>query len=109
VLTSTGSALDAEGVALYGTIAQRPGHVASVLSMMANWDVEPLFNALFRLEAPLLLLAGARDRAVPVEQQRLFAARAPRGRVVIVERAGHLLHEERPQEVARHILDELQS
>jgi magnesium chelatase accessory protein len=109
VLASTGSALDAEGLAFYGAIAQRPEHVASVLSMMANWDVEPLFGALGRLEAPLLLLAGDRDRAVPIAQQRMIAARAPRARVVVVDRAGHLLHEERPPEVARHILDELAS
>ncbi len=109
VLASTGSTLDAEGLALYGAIAQRKGHVASVLSMMANWDVEPLFRALPRLESPLLLLAGDRDRAVPLAQQRIVAARAPRARLVVVERAGHLLHEERPAEVARHILDELDS
>jgi magnesium chelatase accessory protein len=109
VLASTGSEIDAEGVALYGAIAQRPGHVASVLSMMANWDLEPLFGALGRLEAPLLLLAGDGDRAVPIGQQRIVAARAPHARVVIVDRTGHLLHEERPSEVARHILVELAS
>jgi magnesium chelatase accessory protein len=105
VLESTGSVLDHEGVELYRRLSERPAHVAAVLSMMASWDVEPLFRELPDLEVPFLLIAGEGDRAVSVAQQRAVTARTPHARLVVVPGAGHLLHEERPAAVARLIFD----
>jgi magnesium chelatase accessory protein len=107
MLRSTGSALDARGVELYRQLSTRPEHVAAVLSMMASWDLAPLFAELPALETPFLLVAGQGDRAVPVAQQREAAARLPSGRLVVVRGAGHLVHEEQPERVARLILGAL--
>lgn len=107
MLRRTGSSLDASGVELYRQLLERPGHVTATLSMMAHWDIDSIFAELPALPARLLLLAGRDDRAVPVAQQRAAAARAPRGRLAVVDAAGHLLHEERPATVARLILDEV--
>lgn len=104
---STGSLLDARGVELYQRLARRPGHVASVLAMLARWDLQPLFAALPQLEVPFLLLAGAEDLAIPLVQQHELVARLPRAHLMEVPAAGHLLHEERPELVARLILAEL--
>ncbi len=109
VLRSTGSSLDARGIELYRRLSARPSHVAAVLSMMANWDLEPLFSELPQLRVPLLVLAGGVDRAVPVSQLRALRPRIPSARVVVLEGLGHLFHEEQPVVVARHILDETAS
>ena len=105
VLRSTGSVLDGEGVESYRRLVERPEHVAGVLTMMARWDLDPLYDALPRLHAPCLLLAGRSDRAVPVAQLRAVSARLPHATLVVVERAGDLLHEERPHEVSRLLLE----
>lgn len=105
IVRSTGSVLDPEGVDSYRRLVEHPEHVAGVLSMMARWDLDALYEALPRLRTPCLLLAGQSDRAVPVAQLRGASARLPHATLVVVERAGHLLHEERPDEVARIILE----
>lgn len=107
LVRSTGSTLARSGVKLYQRLACSPGHVAAVLAMLASWDLAPLYAELPLLSARLLLLAGAADRAIPVAQQREVASRTPRGRLLVVERTGHLLHEEQPALVARLILAEV--
>lgn len=105
LVRGTGSSLDARGLELYQRLAQRPEHVAAVLAMMANWDLQPLAEDLPDLTAPMLLLAGANDTAIPPVQSREVGAMIPRGKVVIVPGAGHLLHEEQPQLTAQLILE----
>lgn len=104
LIRSTGSVLDGTGLALYQRLASSPGHVAAVLAMLASWDLEPLFAELPALNVHFLHLAGSDDRAIPVAQLKEVAARTPRGRLLVVERSGHLLHEEQPAAVARLIL-----
>ena len=104
LLWSTGSTLDPSGVERYRALSERPTHVAAVLEMMASWDLEPLFDDLPQLRTPLLLLAGERDRAVPMRHQKAVAERAPGARVAVVRGGGHLIHEEQPFAVAELIL-----
>jgi 3-oxoadipate enol-lactonase len=56
------------------------------------------------LAMPVLILHGADDRVVPVENGRALHRRLPRGRYREVEGAGHLLHIEEPGLVAEEIL-----
>lgn len=105
MLRSTGSSIDAQGIELYRRLSERPSHVAAVLAMMASWDLAPLFAELPRLVTPLLLLAGANDRAVPLTQQHAIVARTLHGRLVVVDGTGHLLHEEQPATIARLVLE----
>lgn len=100
LIGSTGSALDAQGLALYARLVANPAHAEGALSMMANWTLEPLQRELPRLKVPVHLVVGANDRTVPPAQaasvQRLLRA-AWR---TTLPALGHLAHEERPDLVA---------
>jgi magnesium chelatase accessory protein len=104
LIRRTGSTLDATGVALYARLVRSPGHVASALAMMANWDLDPLWADLPRLAPPLQLLVGANDATLPPAQATRVAARVPGARVQRLPGLGHLAHEEQPQLFARLVL-----
>jgi 2-succinyl-6-hydroxy-2,4-cyclohexadiene-1-carboxylate synthase len=73
--------------------------LASALRGLGTGAMEPLWDRLGELTIPVTLVAGARD-----EKFRAVAARMgealPRGRVEIVEGAGHAVQLERPDTVA---------
>lgn len=104
LIEGTGSRLDADGVAAYQRLMTQPGHSEAALGMMAHWDLRPLAGDLSRLQPPLLLLAGARDRAVAPAQARRVAALCPQARLQVLPGVGHLAHEEDPQAVAALLL-----
>lgn len=101
---STGSEIDADGARFYGRLFRSRGHVEATLGMMAAWDLVPLERELAKLAAPLVLLHGENDRAVPPRAAPDVAARVPRGRAVPLKGLGHLPHEEAPDLLATHIL-----
>lgn len=105
LVKSTGSTLDAQGLHWYQRLSRQPAHVAGVLSMMANWDLEPLYDELPRVDGRVLLLAGEGDLAVPVSQQREVARLLPNAQLTVLPKLGHLFHEEEPAMVARLIAD----
>ena len=55
----------------------------------ANAERLDIVAAAGRLEAPLLVIHGARDESVPLAEGRLLAERAPSASMVVIERAGH--------------------
>jgi len=99
---STGSTIDAAGLAAYAQLFGRADHCAGALGMMADWDLAPLKRDLPKLDLRVLLLAGTRDTAVPVTAVREAAALIPRATVETMP-LGHLLHEEHPEDVAARI------
>lgn len=103
LLKGTGSTLDPEGEALYRRLAQDRGHVDATLSMMAQWDLDPLLAALPRIDVPVLLITGSRDIAVPPETSEAAARKLPDATVRSLEGLGHLAHEEAPEAVASEI------
>lgn len=99
LIDSTGSTLDATGMALYAQLIRNPGHAAGALAMMANWDLPGLQRALPGLATPLALVVGQNDRTVPPVQAREVLTRLrphPLTRVSSLPGLGHLAHEERP-------------
>ena len=106
ILRGTGSVLDAVGVESYRRLVERPEHVTGVLTMMARWDIEALYDELPALEVPFLLVAGRNDLAVPMPQVRDAASRLRHATLAVVD-AGHLLHEEQPDRVSALILQHL--
>lgn len=97
---STGSQIDAQGVACYERLFSTPGHCSGAITMMADWDLETLKRDLARLATPLLLVHGERDSAIPIATAREAAAMVGDGRLLALPGLGHLAHEERPAEVA---------
>ena len=110
LMDSTGSKLDAEGMALYGQLVSNPGHAAGALGMMANWDLPQLAIDLPRLKTALSLMVGSNDQTVPPRQAARMvalwpaAAAARQPQLTTLPGLGHLAHEERPDLVASHIL-----
>ena len=110
LMDSTGSKLDAEGMALYGQLVSNPGHAAGALGMMANWDLPQLAIDLPRLKTAISLMVGSNDQTVPPRQAARMvalwpaAAAARQPQLTTLPGLGHLAHEERPDLVASHIL-----
>ncbi|MBK8639565.1 MAG: alpha/beta fold hydrolase [Chromatiaceae bacterium] len=100
LVRSTGSTLDPVGIALYRRLISCPGHVGATLSMMANWNLEPLERALPALRPPLFLVVGDNDWTVPPAEAQRVRSRLPTAQIISLPRLGHLAHEERPEEVA---------
>jgi 2-succinyl-6-hydroxy-2,4-cyclohexadiene-1-carboxylate synthase len=96
-----------EGVAAFARserLRQTARGLAAVLRGLGTGAMRPLWDRLGELALPVTLLVGERDakyRGVAEE----MAARLRDGRVVVVPRAGHALHLEAPEAVARAIRD----
>ncbi|WP_295525057.1 alpha/beta fold hydrolase BchO [Novosphingobium sp. Chol11] len=97
---STGSQIDAEGAGYYERLFATPGHCAGAITMMADWDLAALKRDLPRLKAPLLLVHGEADAAIPLANAHEAAALIGGARVTRLAALGHLAHEERPADVA---------
>ncbi len=97
---STGSRIDAAGVAHYARLLRAPDHVAGALAMMAEWDLDALKRDLPHLRTPLLLVHGDADRAIPLAAAREAASLVPGARLDVLAGLGHLAHEEQPETVA---------
>ncbi|MBC7648071.1 MAG: alpha/beta fold hydrolase [Vitreoscilla sp.] len=115
LIDSTGSKIDAEGMALYGQLVRNPGHAAGALGMMVNWDLPQLAMDLFRLATPLSLIVGSQDHTVsPRQADRLIAqwsasSASVQPKLITLPGLGHLAHEERPELIAEHILSRFKS
>lgn len=103
LIESTGSRIDAEGLAIYRRLMSDRGHVAAALSMMASWDLETLERMLPGLSVPLTLIAGENDKAIPPKDAWRVRERVPTAVVRQLAGLGHLAHEERPDELAKLI------
>jgi magnesium chelatase accessory protein len=69
-----------------------------------NWNLAELQRDLPRLQTPLHLLAGAKDRTISPEQAFDVRRLLPHTSVEQLPGLGHLAHEERPVEIAARII-----
>jgi magnesium chelatase accessory protein len=103
LIASTGSRIDAEGLACYRALVTDPAHVDATLAMMAQWDLAPLIAALPGIAVPVTLVTGGRDTAVPPDTSDRAARALPQASREHHAGLGHLLHEERPDIAAEAI------
>jgi magnesium chelatase accessory protein len=101
---STGSHIDAAGVALYARLFGSPGHVEGALGLMADWDLRRVAARLGDLPVPLTVIHGDRDAAIPAAEAQTVA-RLSGSDLHILPGLGHLAHEERPDLIAGIITD----
>jgi 2-succinyl-6-hydroxy-2,4-cyclohexadiene-1-carboxylate synthase len=88
---------------MFAGIERRGNHVAGLacsLRGMGAGAMQPLWDDLVHLEFPCTFVAGQLDHGY-VASARKLAATVPNSRVEIVPRAGHSVHQERPDAVAR--------
>lgn len=102
---ATNSRIEAAGLRCYATLLGNSGHCAGALAMMANWDLAALRDRLPKVEAPVLLVHGTRDNAVPLDSVRDACRLLPRAELELFENLGHLAHEEQPEKAAQLIID----
>lgn len=105
-IEGTGSKLDARGIDLYQRLVRCPAHVAGAIGMMAEWDLEGFARELESLTTPLVLICGERDRAVPLENAKRLVQTVRTASIRMMADAGHLSHEEKPDETAGIIFEE---
>jgi 2-succinyl-6-hydroxy-2,4-cyclohexadiene-1-carboxylate synthase len=89
--------------------ARMDNHVvglAESLRGMGAGAMRPVWESLARVTCPCTFVAGQLDHGYAASARRL-AASVPDGRVVIVQRAGHTVHQERPETFARLLLAHL--
>ena len=91
-----------------GRLSHDPRSLALLLRTAGQGVLEPVWHELRSLELPLLAIAGARDDGYTRAAKRIGST-APKGRVAIVENAGHAPHLQRPDEVAALIAEFLDS
>jgi magnesium chelatase accessory protein len=101
---STGSTLDATGVAAYAQLFGTSAHCAGAIGMMADWDLVPLKRDLPKLTVPMLVLHGEKDAAIPVSGALDSVALIPGCELEVLPDLGHLAHEEAPGLVIARIM-----
>ena len=91
--------------------ARMENHVAGLaesLRGMGAGAMRPVWNELGRVKVPCSFVAGQLDHGYAASARRL-AESVPDGRVVIVQRAGHTVHQERPEAFSRLLLAHLEA
>jgi magnesium chelatase accessory protein len=107
LIEGTGSYIDPAGLKAYTALFATTGQVAGALGMMSSWDLQPLLADLHRLPAPLTLIAGETDLAVPPDVADEVKARVPHARKIALPGLGHLAHEEAPGQIAALVIEAL--
>ena len=80
------------------------GSVDEFVTIMASAGKDEAIDQT-RLTMPVLILAGAHDKMIPVEAAQRLREQIPQARLVVIDKAGHMLLEEQPEESARAIED----
>ncbi len=104
LLRQTGSTLDTAGIDAYQSLGSDAQHVSGALQMMAAWRLENLYPDLPRLDIPVHFIAAAKDRMIPPRDAYRLQAHIAGSTLDIVDKVGHLAHEEVPDAIARLIL-----
>jgi len=92
--------------------AERMGNtvagLAASLRGMGAGAMDPLWDGMSRVTVPCTFVAGQLDHGYVASARRL-AGLVPNGRVEVVPRAGHTVHQERPEAFARVLSNHLEA
>jgi magnesium chelatase accessory protein len=108
LLRGTGSSIDPSGVELYERLFRKRGHLEGAVALMSHWDLVALQRELPRVQAPVALIVGDRDRAVPPAAAETIRRSVRHVRIMKAQGLGHLAHEEAPALVSGMILAALE-
>lgn len=99
-----------EQVTRIRAMMQSPGVAEALIARLDLFTLPDPEPDLARVEAPALILWGATDVMIPVENAARFEAAMPNARAVVLENVGHMPMEEAPQDsvmVVRNFLASL--
>lgn len=88
--------------AAYASSTAAPGWAEGLVELTlatSPADAAGVVAALGSVEVPVLVVAGAHDRLVPLASARMVADGVPDGRLVVIDGCGHVPHEEAPDAV----------
>jgi magnesium chelatase accessory protein len=105
LLDSTGSKIPATHRERYKFLFSQNMHVQGAMGFMAGADLPSILERGKRLRVPMSFLVGRQDswvKETPLKE--VIASSFPKAKVITWE-GGHLIHEERPRDVARLIQD----
>lgn len=86
-----------------------PSQLARLLRSAGQGTLEPIWDSLEQIDAPILAIAGAQDRNYAGTARRIADTKGlPATRMRLVEGCGHAAHLERPDAVASALLDWLE-
>jgi pimeloyl-ACP methyl ester carboxylesterase len=83
------------------------GHLRSLGELMVDRAKDPRIDP-SAIHQPTLIIWGKGDRWLPPSNGRRLQQHIPGSRMVVVEKAGHLVPEEQPEETASAIIDFLE-
>jgi len=106
---STGSKIDAEGMACYEALFANSRHTKGGLSMMANWDLPTLRTRMDEVKNPILMVHSDKDAAIPLDWAREVHGWLPTSQLAVLKGLGHLAHEEAPERVHSAIIEYAQA
>jgi pimeloyl-ACP methyl ester carboxylesterase len=94
----------------YSSQLLRPGRAHDILNTMSHWqkDITALRDAIPQVKARSLLIWGTLDGAVDLRSSDPLMQAMPGCKLELIEGAGHLPFEERPEEFNRLVLDFLE-
>lgn len=104
LIKSTGSSLAPDGLELYRLLVADRNHVDATLLMMAQWNLDQLSESLHTIDAQTIFIVGDQDGAVPPAVSHTAAALMRHATIIEIAGKGHLVHEEAPESVTRHVL-----
>lgn len=102
---ATGSKIDAVGLEAYRLLMTRSGHCDGAIRMMASWQLEELEARLGDILSPVMLVHGRKDSAIPKTAVQQAGALIADCRFAEITDAGHLAHEEQPEQIAALITE----
>ena len=105
LIQGTGSKLSHDELRWYRALISDRGHVDATLSMMAQWELDPLLKRLPDHPSDVLLIAGENDKMVPPETSRDAAAHLGKAAALVLPELGHLAHEENAALILAPILN----
>ncbi len=84
------------------------GSMDGLMAMMRQRTEEGSAIDYARITMPVLILSAAHDGVIPLSAAQMLRDRIPQARIVVIDRAAHLLMEERPEACARAIREFLE-
>lgn len=107
LISSTGSQLPPQSIALYRQLVADRKHVNGALLMMAQWSLTGFLTSLEAHPAKVTLVVGDKDETVEPRVSETAASLIPEAQMIRMSDAGHLLHEEHPKRIVSLVRDQI--